>query len=247
MLTLVARIALAAALFSSCANVWREERSGPNALSDAERAGGWRLLFDGETTHGWRGYGRADVPAGWQVVDGALTRVADASRGGAALGAGDIVAVESFQDFVLELEWKISSGGNSGIMFHVGEDHEYPWETGPEYQVLDDAAHRDGLDPRTAAGANYAMHAPRRDVTKPAGEWNQARIEVRGPHVKHWLNGELLLEYDLWSDDWKKRVAASKWASRPDYGLRKGGLIALQDHGDWVAYRSIKIRPLDRG
>lgn len=206
-----------------------------NTLSTAERERGVRLLFDGKTTAGWRGYRRADCPGGWQVLDGALVRVAE---------AGDLVTLEEFQDFELEFEWQLAPGGNSGVMFRVSEDHEAPWETGPEFQVLDDAAHRDGLDARTAAGSNYAMHAPVQDVTRPAGEWNQARIVVRGPHVGHWLNGRQVVAYELWSPDWEERVRQCKWKNHPDYGRRKRGLIALQDHGDRVAYRSLKLRVL---
>ena len=213
-------------LLQACAP---DVRSG----SEADAA---ELLFDGRTTAGWRGYKQASCPAGWQVVDGALTRVAE---------AGDIVTVDEYQDFLLEFEWLVAPGANSGVMYRVGEERDYPWETGPEYQVLDDAAHRDGLDPTTSAASNYAMHAPRVNATRPAGEWNQGRILVRGSHVEHWLNGEKVVEYELWSDDWKQRVAACKWKDCPDYGRRKTGRIALQDHGDWVAFRSIKIQRLE--
>jgi len=206
------------------------------ACAGAPAGSGWRPLFDGRTTAGWRGYQRADVPAGWQVVDGALTRVGE---------AGDLVTLDEFADFELELEWKIAPGGNSGVMFRVTEDHEYPWETGPEFQILDDAAHKDGLDPRTSAGANYAMHAPSVAAARPAGEWNQARLVVRGAHVEHWLNGQKIVAYELWSPDWEARVQACKWKERPDYGRRRSGLIALQDHGDAVAYRNLRIRVLE--
>ena len=203
--------------------------ASPASSDDA----GWRPLFSGGSTAAWRGYRRPDVPPGWQVVDGALTRVEP---------AGDLVTVEQFGDFELAFEWRIAPGGNSGVMFHVSEDHEAPWETGPEYQILDDEAHRDGLDPRTSAGANYALHAPEADETRPAGEWNEARLVVRGPHVEHWLNGAKLLEYELWSDDWSQRVAASKFGAMPDYGTRPRGHIVLQDHGARVAYRNIRVR-----
>jgi len=192
-------------------------------------------LFDGKTTAGWRGFKQQSCPAGWQVVDGALTRVGE---------GGDLVSLEQYQDFELELEWQIAPGGNSGLMFHVTEDHDYPWETGPEFQILDNAGHQDGHEPRTSAGANYAMHAPSSDVTRPAGQWNQARLVVKGPHVEHWLNGTKIVEYELWSADWQSRVEGSKWKERPDYGRRKSGHIALQDHGDRVAFRAIRIRRL---
>jgi hypothetical protein len=222
---------------SSCAMTKSQEPPVPNRLTDREAEDGWKLLFDGRTTNGWRGYRSNEMPAGWQAVDGALTRVAE---------AGDIVSVDQYDYFVLELEWRVAPSANSGIMFHVSEDHEDPWETGPEYQVLDDDAHKDGLDPRTSAGANYAMHAPSKVVTRPAGAWNQARIQVCGPVVEHWLNGEKIVQYSLWDDDWKARVAGCKWKDAPDYGQRRTGYIALQDHGDQVAFRSIKIRPIER-
>ncbi len=229
----VLRLALGLALSACAASNGAGEPAPPDGLTEAERAAGWRLLFDGRTTAGWRGYRMSECPSGWQVVEGALTRVDE---------AGDIVTQEEFQDFVLDFEWRVAPGGNSGLMFHVTEDHEYPWETGPEYQLLDDAGHADGKEPLTSAGSNYAMHAPAKRVTRPAGEWNDSRLEVRGTHVVHWLNGERVVEYDLWNDDWKRRVSGSKWKDRPDYGLRKSGRIALQDHGDRVSFRALKIR-----
>jgi hypothetical protein len=222
-------------LLAACTLLPDDDVPVPNTLTDDERTGGVELLFDGASTRGWRGYRQAECPGGWQVVDGALTRVSE---------AGDIVTVEEYGDFELDFEWRIATGANSGVMFRVTEDHEAPWETGPEFQILDNRGHKDGLDPRTSAGANYAMHAPLEDVTKPAGEWNEARLVVRGPHVEHWLNGVKVVEYELWSADWQARVAACKWKDRPDYGRRRTGRIALQDHGDWVAFRDVKLRRL---
>lgn len=202
---------------------------------NAQTKSDWVSLFDGKTAAAWRGYLKSELSAGWQVVDGALTRVAQ---------GGDIITKDQFDNFELELEWKLAPGGNSGIFFHVKEDSALNavYLSGPEFQVLDNEAHKDGLDARTSAGSNYALHAPARDVTKKPGEWNQARIVVNGGHVEHWLNGVKLLEYELWSDDWAKRVAASKFKSMPEYGKAKTGHIALQDHGDWVAFRNIRIR-----
>ncbi|MGH7151259.1 MAG: 3-keto-disaccharide hydrolase [Planctomycetota bacterium] len=209
--------------------------SAPNTLTEAEKAQGWRLLFDGKTTAGWRGFKQTSCPAGWKVVDGALGRTAQ---------AGDIVTEEEFESFELSLEWKVAKGGNSGIFFGVSEDHGSVWETGPEFQVLDNALHKDGGDPKTSAGANYALHAPAKDATRPPGEWNVARIRVEGAKVEHWLNGVKLLSYELGSAEWKALVGASKFKSMPDYGTRRRGRLALQDHGDSVEYRSIKIRTL---
>jgi len=209
---------LALVLLAGCAATGAEPRSEP--------------FFDGKTTAGWRAYKGERCPDGWQVVDGALTRVGE---------AGDIVSVEEYQDFVFEFEWRVAPGGNSGVMFHVSEDHDAPWETGPEYQILDDERHKDGLDPRTSAGSNYAMHPPSARVAHPAGEWNQGKIVVRGAHVEHWLNGVKVVDYELWTPDWEKRVSECKWKDRPDYGRRKSGHIALQDHGDEVAFRNLRI------
>jgi len=206
-----------------------------NTLSDQERAAGWRLLFDGRTVAGWRGFRRADMPSGWQVVDGALTRVDK---------AGDIVTVEQFGSFELAFDWNIAPGGNSGVFFRVTEDSDAVWHSGPEFQILDNAAHKDGLTPPTSAGADYALHAPTRDASRPPGSWNRARLVVRGSHVEHWLNGEQIVAYELGSAAWTALVAASKFNKYPQFGRAPKGHIALQDHGDRVAYRNIKIRPL---
>jgi Domain of Unknown Function (DUF1080) len=206
-----------------------------NTLTAEERAAGWRLLFDGSTTAGWRGYMREDLPAGWQAVDGALTRV---GRG------GDIVTTETFRDFELQLEWKTVEGGNSGVFIRAVEGAEAIYHAAPEIQILDDDRHRDGQSPLTSSGANYALHAAPRGVVKPVGAWNHFRIIVRGSHVEQWMNGQKVVEYELGSDDWKQRVAASKFAAWPAYGTAREGHIGLQDHGSWVAFRNMKIRTL---
>ncbi len=206
-----------------------------NALSADEQAQGWRLLFDGKSTAGWRAYRADSMPAGWQVVDGALTRVGR---------AGDILTREQFANFELTLDWKIAEGGNSGIMYRVSEDDDADYWSGPEMQVLDDERHPDAHSRLTAAGSDYGIYASPAGVVNPAGTWNRVRIVVNRNHVEHWLNGLKVVEYELGSDDWTERVAASKFAPHPHYGRNKSGYIALQDHGDWVAYRNIKIRVL---
>jgi hypothetical protein len=205
----------------------------PNTLTPQERAEGWRLLFDGTTTAGWRGFKQTGPPAGWQIVDGALTRV---DKG------GDIVTETEFGDFELAFDWQVAPGGNSGVFFGVSEQATAVWHAAPEYQILDNAGHKDGASPVTSTGSNYALHAPTRDVSRPAGQWNSSRILVRGTHVEHWLNGERIVEYELGSPDWTARVAASKFKAYPAYGKVRPGRIALQDHGDRVAFRNIKIR-----
>lgn len=212
-----------------------EQLSDHNQLTPAERAAGWRLLFDGRTTEGWRGYQRDDMPDGWQVVNGELTRVAR---------AGDIITNEQFESFELSAEWKVGPGGNSGIFFRATESEPAIYMSAPEMQVLDDAGHRDGQSRLTAAGANYGLHAAPEGVVHPAGEWNQARIVVNGRQVEHWLNGQKVVEYELHSSDWEQRVRNSKFIEWPAYGRAARGHIGLQDHGDRVAFRNIKIREL---
>lgn len=206
-----------------------------NTLTPSERKAGWQLLFDGRTTDGWRGYQMKTVPAGWQVVDGALTRVGDGA---------DIITTAEFGSFELSLEWMIAPKGNSGIMYRVTEADSFSYQTGPEYQVLDDERHRDGLSRLTAAAAVYGLYPSPAGLERPAGQWNQARIVVHGDSVQHWLNGTLAAQYVLGSADFNAKVAASKFAKWPGFGKAKSGHIALQDHGDRVAYRSIKIRVL---
>jgi hypothetical protein len=196
---------------------------------------GWQVLFDGSGTSAWRGFRKPDLPGGWQAVDGALTRVG---------GGGDIITRDQFGDFELELEWKLAAGGNSGIMYRVSETEDATYMTGPEMQVLDDAGHRDGQSRLTSAGSNYGLHAAAAGVVRPVGEWNRVRLIVRGAHVEHWLNGQKVVQYELWSPDWEALVKESKFAAWPGYGRGRRGHIALQDHGDWVAYRNIRIREI---
>jgi hypothetical protein len=204
-------------------------------LTATERAEGWRVLFDGRTTDGWRGYKQQTAPAGWQVVDGELTRVG---------GGGDIITSEQFGDFELALEWKVGPAGNSGVFYRVTESAEESYHTGIEMQVLDDAGHADGQSRLTSAGSLYGLYPASAGVVKPAGQWNSARILVRGNHVEHWLNGQQVVEAELWSPDWNTRLAASKFTEWPGYARATRGHIGLQDHGDRVAYRNIKIREL---
>ncbi|MGQ0701675.1 MAG: 3-keto-disaccharide hydrolase [Gemmatimonadales bacterium] len=209
--------------------------AGANALTPDEQRAGWRLLFDGRTSTGWRSYSRDSLPAGWQAVDGGLTRVGP---------GGDIITREPFRDFELSLEWMVKPGGNSGIFYRVALGSEFMYYSGPEMQVLDDAAHRDGVSPLTSAGAVYGLYPAPRGLVRPAGQWNTARIVVRGSQVEHWLNGQHIASYELGSADWTRRVRESKFAQWPEYGKAAEGHIGLQDHGDWVAYRNIKIREL---
>jgi hypothetical protein len=212
-----------------------QSASAINVLTEADRAEGWRLLFDGQTTEGWRGY-RSDVmPSGWQVVDGALTRV---DRG------GDIITRGTYSNFELSIDWRIEPGGNSGVFYRASEETRAIYHVAPEMQVVDDTRHPDGASPLTSSGANYGLYPAPRGVVRPAGEWNTARVVVRGNSVEHWLNGTRVVAYELGSADWTQRVADSKFSQWPKYGTVAEGHIGLQDHGDRVAFRNIKIRRL---
>ena len=214
-----------------------------NSLTDAERKAGWKLLFDGKTTTGWRGYKRDKMPPGWAVIDGVLVRVSGGEGGKGAGGGDDIVTTEEFENFDLQLEWKTVPNGNSGVLYHVSEEPVTAWHYAPEVQILDNTAHLT-RDQRQLAAACYDLYPPSKDMTKPLGQWNHMRILVDGAHVEHWLNGERVVEYELWSADWKQRVAKSKHKDRPKFGTFKKGPIALQDHTDRLEFRNIKIRVL---
>lgn len=225
------------------------EQAPTNALTAQQKTTGWVPLFDGTTTSGWRGYRMKTVPAMWKVVDGALT--CDPSATGASPGspkaeneAVDLVTDRKYHDFELVFDWKIQHGGNSGVMYRVAETADAPYETGPEYQVLDDPNYPDGKSLLTSAGSVFGLYAIPRHLARPAGEWNQGRIVVRDAHVEHWLNGVKAAVYVLGSPDFQKRVANSKFHQWPDFGRADSGYIDLQDHGFEVAFRDIRIREL---
>ena len=204
----------------------------PNRLSSAEKADGWKLLFDGKTTEGWRNYQKDTISDGWAVVEGALTRV--------GRGAGTIITEDQFGAFELSLEYKISVGGNSGIMFHATEDARTAWRTGPEIQVQDN---KDAHDPQLS-GWLYQLYKPDIDATYPAGQWNRIRFRLTPELGELWMNGVKYYEFVKGSDDWNAQVKKSKFRDMPQFGKPSKGHICLQDHGNKVAYRNIKIRRL---
>lgn len=244
-LALVFLFAAAAAAAAACTRQAPQrsnaEQSPVSTLTEADRAAGWRLLFDGRTPTAWRGYGKDALPPAWQAVDGALTLVADGGDGG---DGGDIITREKFKNFELALEWRVRPGGNSGIFYRASEENDAIYWNAPEMQVLDDSGHVDGKSRLTAAGASYGLYPVAAGVVRPAGEWNAVRLVVNGPHVEHWLNGVKVVEYELASADWEAKVRESKFAPHARFGRNAEGHIGLQDHGDWVAYRNIKIRVL---
>ncbi len=203
----------------------------------ATPAGEWQVLFDGTSLAAWKGYGREDVPGGWRIENG-LLHFAPGTEG------GDLVTRESYGSFELEMEWRIAPCGNSGIFYWGAEGGDGIWQNAPEMQVLDDACHPDNRYPSHRAGSNYDLYMATPGVVRPGGEWNQVRIVARGPVVEHWLNGQKVVEYTHGSDDWKARRAVSKFRSFPDYGAHTSGIVGLQDHGDPVWYRNIRIRRL---
>lgn len=212
-----------------------------NVLTDEEKAQGWKLLFNGTDLSQWRGFRMQEVPPGWEVQDGAV--YFNATHRGE--GHGDLMTREQFANFELKLEWNISPGGNSGVLYRVTEDYEQEYMTGPEVQVIDRSKeHHPNIKDTQQAGANYGLHPPAKDVVKPAGEWNKLHLVINGAHVEHRLNGEKIVEYELWTDEWKKLVAATKFAQWSGYGVNKKGHIVLQDHGAPVWYRNMKIRLL---
>lgn len=216
------------------------EKPPQNVLTDEEREEGWELLFDGQTLAGWRGFKKEAPPAGWQVRDGCIVRVGP---------GGDLMTEGEYDNFELKLEWRISPAGNSGIFFRVSEAEpfKWPWETGPEMQVLDNAEHADGRNPLTSAGSNYALHAPARDVTRPVGLFNAVRIVADGEHIEYWLNDTQVVQYEIGGKEWEALVAGSKFSKMPHYGRMPKGHVVVQDHGDKVWYRNIKIRRLEAG
>ena len=200
----------------------------------APNGGGWKSL---SSLSAWRGYKMQSVPGEWTQLD--------AKTFGKEKSAEDLVTRDEYGDFELELEWKLSPGGNAGVFYHATEEGDKVYWTGPEYQLLDDARHADGKNPLTSAGADYGLYAPPPGITKPAGEWNTTRIVARGAHVEHWLNGKKVVEYDLWSPDWEAKVKASKFAEWPGYGRAKAGRLAIQgDHAGTLQIRNARIRSL---
>ena len=220
-------------------------QSKHNVLTKEEKAAGWELLFDGKTLDGWRDYNGTGLTAPWVVEDGTL-----AAQGKGADEHGYIVTDKQYENFELVFDWKISQGGNSGVLYHVVERPQYavPYVTGPEFQVIDNIGFPGKLEEWQMAGADYAMHVadPAKTQLKPVGQWNQSKIVFDNGHVEHWLNGEKIVEFEAWTDDWFKRKNSGKWENAPEYGLAHKGVFSLQDHGDRSWYRNIKVRELPR-
>lgn len=230
-----------------------------------EKTNEWIYLFDGTSLEGWRGYNSNQMPPGWVIEDSTMTFKTELGLEQDYNGGKDIIyGAREFANFELYLEWKLPKGGNSGIFYHVQEGYEGPPVVSPEYQLIDDEnyakihdltayntslGHTENpneLKPFQQTGADYAMHpvTTKNKLLHPTGQWNSSKIVFTPEKVEHWLNGELLLSFVPWSEDWKKRKNSDKWKNSPDYGKFKTGFIGLQDHASPIWFRNIKIREL---
>ena len=235
-----AAIVLAVAVAVSCGQ-------RPNKLTSKEKAEGWELLFDGETLNGWRDFNGTELTGPWTVEDGTIR-----AEGKGSDSDGYIITDKEYENFDLRWEWKLSKGGNSGMIYHVVEHPDYPvpYLTGPEYQIIDDEnweeVNGSALEPWQRCAVDYAMYIPDFEdrIYHPAGEWNSSRIVFDNGHVTYWLNGKVTVEFDAWTPDWFARKNSGKWTIAPEYGLARKGHISLQDHGYPAWFRNIKIRPL---
>ncbi len=217
-----------------------------NALTEEEKAAGWKLLFDGQTTDGWKGFNKAEPGSAWKVEDGALHLDASQKADGKIVDGGDLITKNEYENYELRLEWKIEPCGNSGIMFNVVEDEKYgqPYLTGPEMQVLDNACHPDAKIIKHRAGDLYDMISVSQETVKPAGEWNEARLLSDHGKYTFWLNGVQTVSFEMHTPEWDAMVAGSKFKEWADFGKATKGHIALQDHDNEVWYRNIKIREI---
>jgi hypothetical protein len=225
------RLAFALAALAAC-----------STTAPAQQQQQWVVLFDGTPASlaaNWRGYRKPAAPAAWRVDSGAITYVP-----GAPETRGDLSTREQYGDFELEYEWRVAPGANSGVMWRVSEDGQFPWLSGPEQQVLDDERHLDGRIPSHRAGSLYDLVVPPAGVARPVGEFNRARIVARGQRVQLFLNGRPTADVDFASDSGRRLVAASKFKAMPRFARNAAGYIVLQDHGDRVWFRNVRVRRL---
>lgn len=242
--SLTLSVLLAGAIgFAGCNQAQQNSTGQEQTAAEADTAGEWISLFDGKSLAGWHGFNKTGEVTNWTIEDGALVCLGAAEWD----TGGDIVTDRQFDNFILEWEWKVDTGSNSGVMYHVVEDPKYkgPYETGPEYQIIDDEGWPGGLEEWQKAGADYAMNLPNdKKKLKPVGEWNSSRIVFDNGHVEHWLNGEKIVEFQKGTPEWNKEKAEGKWKDYPDYGISDNGHIALQDHGKKAYFRNIRIKEL---
>ncbi|HAQ20546.1 MAG TPA: DUF1080 domain-containing protein [Prolixibacteraceae bacterium] len=247
--TIASLLGLTIILMTSCA--FRRERnpltlygqidctSTPNTLAAAEKKKGWSLLFDGKTMSGWHGFNLKGFPDCWVIENGVFTTTTKGGREDL-----DIITDREYRNYALSLDFKMTKGTNSGVIFQVAEDskYKYPYESGPEFQIIDQANWPDPLKDWQICGANYAMYPPKSLPSKPIGEWNHLMLVVDGNHVTQIINGVIVVQYEKYTDEWKKLRSSGKWANFPDYGKFDEGYISLQNHGTQAWYYNIKLK-----
>lgn len=232
----------------SVLTAFAQDKTAVNQLTKAEQKAGWRLLFDGKSLTGWRGFHSNQVPAGWVIEDGCIKHIL--AKGELGRAGGDLITVDQFDNYEFSIEWKLAKGGNSGIKYLVSESLPPTGRSAIafEYQVLDDDGHPDakaGINGNRTAGSLYDLLPASKDKKlRPIGEFNQTRIVVKGNHIEHWLNGVKVLEFERGGETFKAAVAQSKFKTTKGFGEISKGHILLQDHGDEVWYRNIKIREI---
>lgn len=223
--------------------LWSEldHEAQANTLTPGEKNNHWQLLFDGHSFNGWHGYNMEGIPDSWIVEDSALTMT---TVGGHE--SQDIITDKTYKDFAFCFEYKLTEAANSGIIFQIKEDptYRFPYETGPEFQIIDQKGWPGKLEEWQISGANYAMYVPVKKPYKPVGEWNEGMIIVKDNHVTQLLNGEIVVEYEKYSDEWNELRNSGKWSDYPDYGKFDEGYISLQNHGTKVWFRDLKMKEL---
>ncbi len=226
-------------LIGACKNTEKKKVETPTAKEDQIASSEWVELMD---LSDWRGYNQDSLPSNWSIKDGMIECFGEGGDVG-----GDIISTETYDNFEFAFEWKITKAGNSGAFYHVVEDTIYhsPYETGPEYQILDDVGFEEPIENWQKTGANYAMHVANENKTlKPVGEWNTSKIIFNKGKAEHWLNGQKIVEFDKNSQDWLEKRNSGKWNDYPDYGKSNDGYLALQDHGAGVWFRNVRVKRL---
>lgn len=236
----------AAGLLAACSGPKTEETANTDSLAVVAPAEEWIPLFDGQTFNGWSKYGGGEVGKAWKIENGELYLDAANKAGWQTGDGGDIVTNEEFENFHFKYEWKIAPNGNSGVIFlvHESPEYQYPWQTGPEMQVLDNAGHPDAKIISHRAGDLYDLIVSKEETVKPAGEWNQAEIVINQGKLDFFLNGVNIVSTQLFTPEWEALISKSKFKDMPGFGKYKKGKISLQDHGDVVHYRNLLIKKL---
>ncbi len=226
--------------------VWSVEAQTLNTLSETEKKEGWKLLFDGKTMDGWHNFKSDKIGPAWKVTDGAMYLDTSSKKDWQTMGGGDIITQGEFENYEFAVDWKIEACGNSGIIFNVVEDpkYDYVWKTGPEMQVLDNTCHPDAKIDKHRAGNLYDLIESKTVSVRPAGEWNHATIISNKGHLELWLNNVKQVETEMFTPEWEALIKGSKFKNEPDFGKARKGHLALQDHGNQVWFRNIKIREI---